>query len=120
MSKHSKLQRELLDIQNPTYSRNAEKEIKKWKTLNSRKSKQIKNLIAATAATAATAPPAAPVPVIKKPMSGLGENLLSDMEIRLSGFENWIVDDLLGDEIKIPGRALPELSRLFPGWQSRV
>jgi len=113
MSKHSKLQRELLDIQSPTYSRKAEKEIKKWKTLNSRKSKQIKNLRAA-------APPVAPVPVVKKPMSGLEENLLSDMEIRLSGFENWIVADLFGDEIKIPGRALPELSRIFPDWQSRV
>ena len=114
MSKHSKLQRELLDIQSPTYSRKAEKEIKKWKTLNYRKSKQIKNLRAATAPPAAAA--AAPV----KPMSGLEENLLSDMEIRLSGFENWIVADLFGDEIKIPGRALPELSRIFPDWESRV
>ena len=117
MSKHSKLQRELLDIQSPTYSRKAEKEIKKWKTLNSRKSKQIKNLRAAPpAAAAAAAAAAAPV----KPMSGLEENLLSDMEIRLSGFENWIVADLFGDEIKIPGRALPELSRIFPDWESRV
>ena len=116
MSKHSKLQRELLDIQSPTYSRKAEKEIKKWKTLNSRKSKQIKNLRAA--APPAPAPATATAPV--KPMSGLEENLLSDMEIRLSGFENWIVADLFGDEIKIPGRALPELSRIFPDWESRV
>ena len=32
MSKHSKLQRELLDIQSPTYSRKAEKEINEFDT----------------------------------------------------------------------------------------
>jgi hypothetical protein len=116
MSKHSKLQRELLDIQSPSCSRKAENEIKKWKTLNSRKSKQIMTLRATKAAPDVTTP----VPVVNKRVSCLEENLLSTMEIRLSGFENWIVDDLFGDEIKIPGRALPELSRLFPDWQSRV
>ena len=116
MSKHSKLQRELLDIQSPTHSRKAEKEIKKWKTLNSRKSKQIMTLRSSIVAAPPPAAAAAPV----KRMSGLGENLLSDMEGRLASFENWIVDDLFGDEIKIPNRAIPELSRIFPDWQSRV
>ena len=116
MSEHSKLQRELLDIQSPSHLRKAENEIKKWKTLNSRKARQIVTMRASIAVPA----PVAPVVDVPKPMSCLEENLLSNMEIRLTGFENWIVDDIFGDEIKIPGRALPELSRLFPDWQSRV
>ena len=119
MSEHSKLQRELLDIQSPSHLRKAENEIKKWKTLNSRKAKQIVTLRASIAVPAPVAP-VAPVVDVPKPMSCLEENLLSNMEIRLTGFENWIVDDIFGDEIKIPERALPGLSRLFPDWQSRV
>jgi len=118
MSKCSKLQRELLDVQSPTYSRKAEKEINKWKTLNSRKAQQIATL--KSSITKGAAPKVAPEAVVNKPVSHLEENLLSNMEIRLIGFENWIVDDLFGDEIKIPGRALPELSRLFPDWETRV
>ena len=117
MSERSNLQRELLDIQSPSYSKKEENEIKKWKTLNSRKAKQIATM---RASIAVPAPAPVPVPAPAKRMTCLEENLLSTMETRLTGFENWIVEDIFGDEIKIPGRALPELSRLFPDWQSRV